>query len=223
MEPQFWHARWTAGQIGFHQAEINRHLRDLWPKLELASNAPVLVPLCGKSMDMVWLHDLGHPVVGVELSALACAAFFVEQQLTFHVEQLDNAEVFHGEGIARGITLWCADFFALGANDIGPIGGLYDRAALIALPEPLRRKYAQHLASLVPKPARGLLVTLDYPQVERAGPPFSVPEVEVHALFDEAFAVEQWRREDMLAQPDAAEQSWGVTALHQTAYALTRR
>ncbi len=223
MEPQFWHARWKAGQIGFHQAEINPYLRDLWPKLELASNLPVLVPLCGKSLDMLWLHEQGHPVVGIELSAEACAAFFLEQHLPFHVETLPHAEVFHGEAKARGITLWCADIFALGVDDVGPIGGLYDRAALIALPEPMRRKYAQHLASLVPKAARGLLVTLDYPQSERAGPPFSVPDAEVHALLDEAFAVEQWRREDMLVRPDAAEQSWGVTALHQTVYSLIRR
>ena len=79
--PTFWHDRWTTGQLGFHEGRPNAHLTRWWPTLGLAANARVLVPLCGKSKDLAWLLAQGHTVVGVELSPIACAAFFAEQGL----------------------------------------------------------------------------------------------------------------------------------------------
>ena len=60
MDPSFWHDRWENQDIGFHQADIDALLPAYWPRLELASDAPVFVPLCGKSLDMVWLAQQGH-------------------------------------------------------------------------------------------------------------------------------------------------------------------
>jgi thiopurine S-methyltransferase len=223
MEPQFWHARWKAGQIGFHQAEINRHLSTYWPRLQVPETGAVLVPLCGKSRDMTWLHAQGHRVVGVELSRDACEAFFVEQDLTFSVEDRKNAQVFHGQGRAEGIDLWCANVFDVTPAEIGPVAALFDRAAMIALPAPMRQKYAQHLTILLPAGARGLLVTIDHPPGQREGPPFAVPQAEVRALLEPAFSIEPWLRDDLLARPEAAERNWGVTEMHEDVYGLTRR
>jgi thiopurine S-methyltransferase len=76
MKPQFWIEKWQAGQIGFHQSEVHSFLVEFFPKMALGGK--VLVPLCGKSLDMVWLAQQGCQVVGVELSSLACEAFFAE-------------------------------------------------------------------------------------------------------------------------------------------------
>jgi thiopurine S-methyltransferase len=66
------------------------------------------------------------------------------------------------------------------------------------------------------------LITLDYPENEMEGPPFSVDEAEVHRLFDAQWNVGQVERRDILAsQPSFSEN--GVTALHTAVYALTRR
>ncbi|NNG13294.1 MAG: thiopurine S-methyltransferase, partial [Halobacteria archaeon] len=78
MNPDFWHERWQANQIGFHQDEINPYLVRYWPELEIGMAGRVLVPLCGKTRDMIWLRDQGFSVVGIEVSPIAVEAFFAE-------------------------------------------------------------------------------------------------------------------------------------------------
>lgn len=183
MEHAFWHARWQAGRIGFHQSDINPWLLQYWSRLGLCRESRVLVPLCGKSSDMLWLREQGHSVVGVELSDLACRDFFVE-----HGTQVTPVAVPEGHTRERdGIRLWCADFFALGSGHWGRVAAVYDRAALIALPQAMRRTYAAHLCEQLASGVEMLLVTLEFAGSE--GPPFSVPEIEVRQLFEPAFTV----------------------------------
>jgi thiopurine S-methyltransferase len=81
MEPDFWFERWQRGEIGWHGAEFNRHLLDYWPLLGLPAGTRTFVPLCGKSLDLLWLAGRGERVLGVELSQLAVESFFAEQGL----------------------------------------------------------------------------------------------------------------------------------------------
>ena len=74
MEPQFWHDRWDADEIGFHQDFPHPLLLRHWPAACIAPLSRVLVPLCGKSPDLDWLSDHGYEVVGVELSEVAARA-----------------------------------------------------------------------------------------------------------------------------------------------------
>ncbi len=46
----------------------------------------ILVPLCGKSLDLHWLYQHGHSVVGVELSGLAAKQFFEENGIQYTSE-----------------------------------------------------------------------------------------------------------------------------------------
>ncbi|EKN45444.1 MULTISPECIES: thiopurine S-methyltransferase [Pseudomonas syringae group] len=170
MDAEFWRQRWTAGQIGFHQADVNQDLRKLWPELELEKGARVLVPLCGKSHDMSWLVEQGFQVVGVELSQTAVEGYFAEHRLEPQVTQRGGFTLYS----APGIDIWCGDFFALTAEDIGVCAAFYDRAAMIALPSDMRERYVRQLEQLMPPVCRGLLITLDYDQAELDGPPFSV-------------------------------------------------
>ncbi|MFV3288222.1 thiopurine S-methyltransferase [Pseudomonas sp. NY11955] len=175
MEPAFWHKRWADNQIGFHQAQVNPYLQAHWPALGLAPGSRVLVPLCGKSLDLAWLVGQGYRVLGVELSRQAVEGFFREHGLEAERLQHGAFEVWR----SGDVELWCGDFFALRAEDIGDCTGLYDRAALIALPPSMRKGYMQLLSALLPATCRGLLVTLDYDQSLLAGPPFSVGDEEV--------------------------------------------
>lgn len=217
MQPQFWKQRWAEGQIGWHQHEVDRLLNKHWPSLEVASGTSVLVPLCGKSLDMAWLASTGHPVMGVELSGLACTAFFAEQGLEPTEYQRGAFTVF----AAPDIALWCGDVFALESSDLVEVAAVYDRAALIALPPDLRQRYVESVYAQLPAGCVGLLITLEYPQAEKAGPPFSVDEDEVRQLFEPTWAVDLLERRDILAsEPRFAEA--GVGSLHTVVYRLRK-
>ncbi len=213
MDVNFWHERWALRQIGFHQAEIQPLLRQFWPQVRGGDSGGVFVPLCGKTHDMTWLRQQGHPVVGVELSPLAVAECFAEAGLV--PERQSSGALERSE--AAGLTLYTGDFFALQPGDVAGCQLIYDRAALVALPPPMRQVYAAQLRRLFPHGARILLITFEYPQLETDGPPFAVAEAEVHALFGAA---------PVLARADAlpgnpAMRRRGVSQLDEIAYLVT--
>ena len=218
MEPGFWHERWARNQTGFHLPEVNPYLLRHWPGLGVASGAQVLVPLCGKSLDLVWLASVGHRVIGVELSEKAVEEFFSEQELMPQVSQRGAFKVFQ----AGSIELWCGDFFALDAGAVVGCTALYDRAALIALPPLMREQYAAHLNGILAGGSRGLLITLDYEQSQKAGPPFAVTDDEIRVVFGSQWTLAVLEEQDILGE------SWkfvqdGVTRLEERVYQLTKR
>jgi thiopurine S-methyltransferase len=218
VQPEFWHQKWQANQIGFHQDKVMPLLQRHWAGLDLPAGSRVFVPLCGKSLDLAWLAAQGHRVIGVELSPLAVEQFFAEHGLTPQVHKTRYG-MHH---VAGDIELICGDAFVLDAALLVDCAAVYDRAALVALPEPMRQRYARDLYAALPAPCRGLLLTLEYPQAQKAGPPFSVVADEVHALFGTRWQVEQLERRDILAhEPRFAAD--GVTSLETTVYRLERR
>ena len=186
MEHQFWHERWAKKEIGFHEGTVNKYLHDHWEQLAGKGTGAVLVPLCGKAHDMWWLHDRGHPVLGIELSEVACKDFFEEAG--------EKAQVHPGEPYTTfrhdNLETWCGDFFQLVPDDVKHTKLVYDRAALIALPPAMRKDYVEHLAAILPDNTRILLITLDYDGSERSGPPFNVSDEEVFELYSGDFEVE---------------------------------
>ena len=218
MEPGFWHERWREGRIGFHQDAVTPLLEKHWPALDLPAGSRVFVPLAGKSLDMIWLRMQGHSVLGVELSPLAVEQFFAENDLHPTIHESRHGTHF----IADGIELICGDAFALDTEVLGGCHGFYDRAALIALPPEMRVPYARELHARLPSGCLGLLIALEYPQLQKAGPPFAVSEDEVRSLYERDWTVSVVERSDILAsQPGFAAE--GVTSLHNVAYCMQRR
>lgn len=181
MEREFWLERWSNQQIGFHQAEVNPTLRKCWPDMGLRDGDAVFVPLCGKSLDMRWLAELGHPVYGVELAESAVRDFYDESSQPCQVQRMRHLQRFQG----GGVTIYCGDFMDLTALQLPGVQAVYDRAALIALPPKMRATYADHLMRIIPDGCRILLLTLEYDQRRVSGPPHSVTEAEVKSLFSE--------------------------------------
>lgn len=217
MEPEFWHKRWSTNQIGFHLPEVNPYLQRFWSQLGVEQGSRVLVPLCGKTLDLLWLAQQGYSVLGVELSEKAAADFFLEHQLEPSVSEEGAFKVFR----AADIEIRCGDFFALSPEDVSDCTALYDRAALIALPGPMRERYAAHLQKILPQ-CVGLLITLDYSQDEMPGPPFSVGDDEVQRLLGEVWQLEVLQEQDVLGE------SWkflqaGVKRLDERAYRVSSR
>lgn len=179
MQPDFWLERWREGKTGFHQTRVTPLLAKYWPRLALPEGSRVLVPLCGKTIDMLWLAEQGHQVLGVELSPLAVEQFFSEHQL--QPERHQSAEGTHYR--SGRIDIICGDIFTLDTATLASCAGVYDRAALVALPEPMRQRYTDVVYGGLPDGYRGLLLTLDYNQQQMDGPPFAVNEAEVRRLF----------------------------------------
>ncbi|MFO1350804.1 MAG: thiopurine S-methyltransferase [Gammaproteobacteria bacterium] len=215
MEAAFWHERWQSNNIAFHQPQIHSSLRQFWPSLGIAPGATVFVPLCGKSLDLGWLADQGHPVLGVELSTLAVEAFFREHKRVPEVRSEGGFQVWH----SAGITLLCGDFFALQAEHLRAVAGVYDRAALVALPPALRADYIRHLRAILPVPLPTLLVTLEYDQREMNGPPFAVLEQEVRDRYGADYAVRLLHDHDILPESPHF-RAKGVTAMREKSYVL---
>lgn len=183
MEHAFWHARWEEGRIGFHQQEFNRQLQRYWSALNVEADTQVLVPLCGKSRDMLWLREQGHSVVGVELNRGACEAFFAENGAEVEVAESGLYKAFRCDGI----ELLCGDVFALEVARFDTIGAVYDRAALVALPQEMRKAYAQMLCQKLPVGVPMLLITMEF--AGEQGPPFAIAESEVCELYGERFEI----------------------------------
>jgi thiopurine S-methyltransferase len=218
MTPDFWLNRWQRSELGWHEDEINRHLAEHWPRLALPSKTAVLVPLCGKSLDMLWLASRGHRVLGIDISPLAAEQFFAENQLEPRVDALGPFQRYQVDEI----TLLVGDFFALGPEQVAGIGAVYDRASLIALPPEMRPRYVRHLAALLPAGVCSLLITLEYDQARMKGPPFAVVEPEVRALFAPAFELETLSVFDALPESPRF-RARGLEALEERIYRLQRR
>jgi thiopurine S-methyltransferase len=135
---------------------------------------------------MHWLADAGHRVLGVELSELACRAFFAEAGMAVTETHDGRFRIFSG----GAVRLLCGDVFALTATDLANVRGVYDRAALVALPPEMRQRYAHALVSRLPRNVRMLLVTFDYEQSKMPGPPHAVPFAEVQSLYGDAFTLQ---------------------------------
>lgn len=218
MKAEFWHERWEKNEIGFHQPSFNEHMQAFTGRLGIAAGAHVLVPLCGKSLDLLWLAGQGYRVTGIELSERAARDFFEENALDH--EKLDRAGVTVYSG--KQIEIWCADFFELGREDFPGIDAVYDRAALIALPPEMRPAYAAHLAGLVRGGVSVLLITLDYPQIEMGGPPFSVTRSEVEDLFSGCFSIQLLKAEERLAKEPRFRKK-GLTRMDEHVYQLRKK
>jgi thiopurine S-methyltransferase len=215
LEPEFWHQRWAANQTGFHEGEVNHYLRRFLSTLALPAAARVFVPLCGKAVDLDWLAAQGLEVFGIELSPIAVEAFFAEHGIEAQPAPLPGLAG-HAGG---GIHIACGDFFTLRPDHLSGIRTVYDRAALIALPSDMRRRYVRHLQALFPQGTRILLVTLDYPQAEMDGPPFAVPEREVRELYA-GCEVRLLASEEVLPAHERFA-SRGLTHLTEAAYLIT--
>lgn len=168
-----WLERWREGRTGWHEPEGNRNLKTHWA----GTGKRVLVPLCGKTPDLLWLEAQGNDVVGVELAEMAVREFFEDNALDY--EEIDGP-LPGFRAFERRVTLYCGDYFEFRA---GPFDAHYDRGALVALTPDLRARYAVHTSSLLTPDAEQFIITVDYDQEVCDGPPFSISEAEIRGYW----------------------------------------
>ncbi|WP_334018631.1 thiopurine S-methyltransferase [Alteromonas sp. S015] len=194
MEHSFWHSKWQKNEIGFHEPEGNALLVK-YASFLFGDDSPstslkrIFVPLCGKTRDIGWLLAQGCEVVGAELSEVAIIQLFEELGVEPTVTTTSNGKIYAKDGL----TIYVGDIFKLTSSDLGNVSGVYDRAALVALPSPLREQYAAHLIAIT-QCAPLLIISFEYDQNEMAGPPFSVNEKTVDALYSVDYNIQRLER-----------------------------
>ncbi|KAK3512122.1 hypothetical protein QTP70_031242 [Hemibagrus guttatus] len=176
-------------------------------------------PLCGKAVDMKWLADMGHVIVGVEISEKAIKQFFEEHSLEYKEEPvpaIPEAKLFKSPD--GRISLYQCDLYKFSSAIEGQFGGIWDRGSLVAINPCDRQKYASLIMSLMDKDCRYLLDTLEYNPELYKGPPFFVPEEAVKSLYGDSFIIELVQSRDAFEERFKA---WGIDSLVEKVYLLT--
>lgn len=217
MEHSYWSGRWRKNKIGFHSGEADDALVQHWEKLG-TEQTRVFVPLCGKSLDMVWLAQRGCRVTGVEFVERACREFFAEQNLNPEIETINGAKKYS----SGPYEIWCADLMKLPGTVIRECGAVYDRASLVALPTGLREPYVEKIAENLRHGIKYLLVSFEYDQLAMAGPPFSIPQNEIHELYSRWFDVQLVEKTEII-QDLKKFRDRGLESLQKMMYVLTRK
>lgn len=217
MEQQFWTDSWAKGDTGWRQSDVNAFLKRHWSSFSLSVGATVFVPLCGDSIDMRWLLERGHQVVGVELHRSAVESFFEQLNVTPEITVEGEFAVFR----AANITIYCGDVFKVTPAMLSDVTAVYDRGATVALPEEMRTDFAQLMAKVLNPSVLVLLVGIVYDQSVIDGPPFSVPEEEIKRLYQQGFVIENLEvdRPEEVPGPLAER---GLTWIENVIYKLAR-
>lgn len=184
MNTKFWHEKWASNDIAFHRSEANPLLVEYSGALSLAEGGRIFLPLCGKTLDIPWLLDKGYRVAGAELSKIAVGQLFEDLGVAPEITRTGDMELYRAENL----DIFAGDIFALSRDILGPVDAVYDRAALVALPEDMRPRYAAHLAEITDH-APQLLICYEYDQSLQEGPPFSIGSAEIHGHYGTAYDI----------------------------------
>ncbi|XP_044026541.1 probable thiopurine S-methyltransferase isoform X2 [Siniperca chuatsi] len=217
-----WEERWQEDRTGFHQPHVHKMLENNIDKVVAGrTGVRFFFPLCGKAVDMKWLADMGHSVVGVEISEKAIKQFFEENSMTYSVEPvpaIPGAKVYKGS--KRNISLYQCDLYNFSSSIDGQFGAIWDRGSLVAINPRDREKYAALITSLMAKDCRYLLDTLLYNPELYTGPPFFVPNEQVHSLFGNSCDIELLQSVDALTD---RQRGWGLDYLTENVHLITQK
>ncbi|MGE0267128.1 MAG: thiopurine S-methyltransferase [Candidatus Omnitrophota bacterium] len=182
MDSKFWHEKWETNDIAFHANEVNPALLKHFKNLSLSKGNRVFLPLCGKTLDITWLLRNGYRVAGAELSRMAVEQLFTGLGLEPDISVVGGMTLYRAENI----DIFVGDIFQLSGTMLGPVDAVYDRAALVALPEEMRGRYTKHLKTITDKTPQ-LLLSFEYDQTLMDGPPFSVSNDEIHEHYNGSY------------------------------------
>ncbi len=219
MELSYWESRWRKGKTGFHADWVNPALKNYWSEIPAGDEHDVLVPLCGKSPDLIWLRNRGHNVWGVEFVDLACQSFFAENDISYSVEHHGKWKIYESDHL----NILQGDFFKLPSKMLPPVMAVYDRAAVVALPPDKRKRYTDKIRQLARTGCSMLVHTFEYDQEKMSGPPFSVLYSEIEAHYSESgdFKIECLYEAERIDQ--LAKFQWrGLTSIIEKTYHIQR-
>ncbi|MBK22593.1 MAG: hypothetical protein CME70_01195 [Halobacteriovorax sp.] len=215
MEKEFWLNKWNQNSIGFHRSEYHPELLKYITKFEELEKS-VLVPLCGKSLDLIYLKDQGFNVVGIEFSKKACEEFFNENNIEYQIITEDGFEIFESDKI----HLYCGDYFKFVPRE--KLNFAYDRAAIVALDPNNRKAYADQYAKNINAGGKLLMLTFEYDQSKCQGPPWSTEEYFIYEYFEKEFDIDILENSQIKVGNPRMQEAGVSTALQKT-FLLTKK
>jgi thiopurine S-methyltransferase len=212
MDSNFWHQLWESNDIGFHQRAVNPLLAEYFNALSLADGCRLFIPLCGKTLDIAWLLSKGYRVAGAELNKPAVEQLFSELGVEPRISKLGKLDCYSAENI----DIFVGDIFNLSAEILGDVDAIYDRAALVALPEVMRKQYRSHLLEIT-RIAPQLLLTFEYDQTVLAGPPFSISSDAINRYYADQYTLTLLKQIEvpggLKGQCEASETIWLLSTI----------
>lgn len=188
----YWSHRWTLEDTPWHQPKVHPFLEgEARRVLGHRNNAVVLVPLCGKALELKWFYDLGHRVVGVEYVEASARQFFSDSALAVEECKCPSLGCTVLQTPDGRLKIFCCSIFDLGRCTLSPVDVVWDRASLVAVPEDSRQTYARLLKSLLAPNSVYLLVTCVHLDSSYTGFPKSVGDDEVYGLFGDTMNVQK--------------------------------
>ena len=184
MQPEFWFKSWQSGgtKTSFHRSDVHPFIQIYTPDYLLRGQR-ILVPLCGKDNALMWYRDRAAHVIGIELSSIAIEQFFHEHSLAY-------IKTDDGRYEADKITIFNRNIFDIKPIEVGKIDLVYDRAALVALPQDLRQRYRHKIDDFMHIGSKCLLITLEFSPYLGATPPFSITPEEVQRYYGDRYTIE---------------------------------
>lgn len=214
-----WEDRWHEGKTGFHNASVHKLLEmNIGKVVAGRTGVKFFFPLCGKAVDMKWLADLGHSVVGVEISEKGIRQFFEESNMSYTEEPVptvSGAKVFRNT--EKTVSLYQCDMYKFSSSLEGQFDAIWDRGALVAINPKDREKYAALIVSLMAPDCRYLLDTLLYNPELYKGPPFFVPDEQVNSLYGSSCEISQLQEIDAMSEKA---KNWGLDYLTEKVHLL---
>lgn len=214
-----WGDRWNKSQTQFHMNRVHpmleKHYNDLTGG---KASSRIFLPLCGKSLDLKWLADKGHDVVGCEGVDLGCREFFEEQNIPYKAEPIKGVEgVVYKATDGKKITLYRCDYFELTSKITGTFDCIWDRGSFVAIPTQRRQEYVNVTAPLLKKNGKYLLDCFLVDNNAFGGPPFNCKEDEVKKYFGSACTTRKIDTKDAFTK---WQESWGIKSFVEEVYML---
>ncbi|XP_019849402.1 PREDICTED: probable thiopurine S-methyltransferase isoform X2 [Amphimedon queenslandica] len=183
-DSSYWNIRWTGGTTIWHKWEVDELLKKHYHFLQTGNNqSSIFVPLCGKSIDMKWLADKGHAVVGIDIVELAAQQFFTESNIPFK-------KLYESTDDMMKIKFIVGDLFKCSVERIGSFDAIWDCNSIIAINPDDTKRYAKLLDSLLKSSGRILLSTYEFEDLSgRDQPPHNLPPDAVKGLFGEKYSI----------------------------------
>lgn len=217
MNKKNWLEKWKKKETKFDQMQVNPYLIKYEKIFESLEGKKIFIPLCGKSIDILWFLTHGAEVIGVEFSEVAIETFLSENNLIYKKVDKHPFIFYH----ADSLKFICGDLFQLEKNDVGEFDWIYDRASLIALDDMARVQYANKIFQLSSNQSKMFLITLSYGTTTLEPPPYSVTDEEVYSLFSKNFQIATLsKNENMDIMPHLIQA--GFPNLNDRVYLLTQ-
>ncbi|OCT58017.1 probable thiopurine S-methyltransferase [Xenopus laevis] len=215
-----WRDNWEKRKIGFHEKNIHVFLSEFVEDMvNKRAQIHIFFPLCGKAVDMKWLADMGHSIVGVDVSEMGLKEFFEEQNIPYVEEtlpEIPGAKVF--KSTSGNISLYCCNMFDLSSSIIGKFGGIWDRGAMVAINSWDRERYAKLILTLMENDCRYLLVTCVYDPKLHPGPPFYISDTARESLLGQSCNVKFLKTIDSFTDE---QRDWGLDYYNDNLYLVT--